>query len=77
LINAKNNGNYSKMSLAELVTKRAGAYAASKAGLEQFAKTVALEEASKGIRVNTVNPGFTRTEILLPEEDKLLDKVNR
>jgi NAD(P)-dependent dehydrogenase (short-subunit alcohol dehydrogenase family) len=39
----------------------ASAYAASKAALRLFAKSVALECASDGIRVNTVHPGGVRT----------------
>lgn len=38
-------------------------YAASKAGLEAFAKSVALEVASRGIRLNCVAPGFIETEM--------------
>ncbi len=38
-----------------------GAYGASKAALESFGRTMALEWAPKGIRVNTVAPGTIRT----------------
>lgn len=38
------------------------AYGASKAGLAQFAKTLALEWASIGVRVNAIAPGFIVTE---------------
>lgn len=38
-------------------------YAASKAGLEAFARSVALEVASRGIRLNCVAPGFIETEM--------------
>lgn len=37
------------------------AYSASKAGLEQFGRVLALEAAPLGIRVNTVAPGYIRT----------------
>lgn len=37
------------------------AYAASKAGLEQFSRVLALELAPAGVRVNTVVPGYIRT----------------
>lgn len=39
------------------------AYAASKAGLLGAAKSLALELRSKGIRVNTVSPGFVKTDM--------------
>lgn len=38
-------------------------YAASKAGIEAFSKSLALEIASRGIRVNCVAPGFIGTEM--------------
>lgn len=39
-------------------------YTAAKAGLEGLTRTMALEWASKGIRVNNVAPGWTRTEMV-------------
>jgi 3-oxoacyl-[acyl-carrier protein] reductase len=54
-------------------------YAASKAGLEAFSKSVALEVASRNVRSNCVAPGFIATEMTdaLTEEQKqrILDKV--
>lgn len=42
------------------------AYSISKAGLDQFTKCLALEVASKGIRVNSINPGvIINTQIQL------------
>jgi 3-oxoacyl-[acyl-carrier protein] reductase len=38
-------------------------YAASKAGLEGFSRSVAMEVASRGIRVNAVAPGFIVTDM--------------
>jgi 3-oxoacyl-[acyl-carrier protein] reductase len=47
-------------------------YAASKAGLIGFAKTVAKEVGSRGITVNTIAPGFIETDMTdaLSEEVK-------
>ncbi len=54
-------------------------YAASKAGTEAFSKSVALEVASRGIRVNCVAPGFIKTEMtdVLTEDQKkmMLSKI--
>ena len=48
-------------------------YAASKAGLVGFSKSVALELASRGVLVNVVAPGFIETDMTaeLPEEARL------
>ncbi|WP_049019733.1 SDR family NAD(P)-dependent oxidoreductase, partial [Burkholderia cenocepacia] len=40
-----------------------GAYGASKAAIERFTKTLALEMARFGVRVNAVAPGFVRSDL--------------
>lgn len=45
-------------------------YAASKAGLDALARSLALECASFGVTVNTVAPGFIDTPMLHPLDDK-------
>jgi NAD(P)-dependent dehydrogenase (short-subunit alcohol dehydrogenase family) len=47
-------------------------YAASKAALEGFARSLARELGPRGIRVNTLAPGFLKTDLsaTLPEEQR-------
>ncbi|MEM0996082.1 MAG: 3-oxoacyl-[acyl-carrier-protein] reductase [Bacteroidota bacterium] len=46
-------------------------YAASKAGMIGFSKSIAKEVGSRGIRINCIAPGFIATEMTasLPEDD--------
>ena len=44
-----------------------GAYAISKAALNQATRTMAYEFGPDGIRVNAVLPGYTRTPMLEPD----------
>jgi acetoacetyl-CoA reductase len=50
-------------------------YAASKAGLFGFTKSLALEMAQRGITVNTVAPGFIATEMVQAIPEAALAKV--
>jgi acetoacetyl-CoA reductase len=50
-------------------------YAASKAGLFGFTKSLALEMAQRGITVNTVAPGFIATEMVSAIPEAALAKV--
>jgi NAD(P)-dependent dehydrogenase (short-subunit alcohol dehydrogenase family) len=54
-------------------------YAASKAGVAAFTKSLAKELAGKGVTVNAVAPGFIETEMVegIPEKvrQRLLDQI--
>jgi len=52
-------------------------YAASKAGVESFTKTVARELASYNIRCNAVMPGFIDTPMVQTVPDKVIDKIKK
>jgi acetoacetyl-CoA reductase len=48
-------------------------YAAAKAGLHGFTKSLALEVASKGITVNTISPGYLRTQMVMKVPAEVLE----
>jgi acetoacetyl-CoA reductase len=51
-------------------------YSAAKAGIHGFTKSLALEVAKKGVTVNTVSPGYLRTQMVLEvPEDILKSKI--
>lgn len=50
-------------------------YAASKAGVAAFTKSLAKELAGKGVTVNAVAPGFIETEMVAGIPDKVKDRL--
>ncbi|WP_322819712.1 3-oxoacyl-ACP reductase family protein [Tepidiforma sp.] len=44
--------------------ERQGVYAATKAGLHQLTKVMALEWAERGVRVNAIAPGWVETDLV-------------
>lgn len=50
-------------------------YAASKAGLIGFTKSLALEMANKGVTVNAICPGFIETEMVAEIPAEILEKI--
>ena len=48
-------------------------YAATKAALFGFTKSLALEVASKGITVNTISPGYIETSMLAEVKEEVLN----
>ncbi|MBI2271802.1 MAG: acetoacetyl-CoA reductase [Bacteroidetes bacterium] len=50
-------------------------YAATKAGMYGFSKSLALEVAKKGITVNTVSPGYIGTAMVMAIKEDIRDKI--
>jgi acetoacetyl-CoA reductase len=50
-------------------------YTAAKSGIIGFTRTLALENAKKGIRVNTILPGYIETEMTNQLKPEIIDKV--
>lgn len=65
LVESKGNiVNVSSIAALSIIVNYSSAYSTSKAGLDHFTRCVALELAAKGVRVNTVNPGPVKTDIM-------------
>jgi acetoacetyl-CoA reductase len=47
-------------------------YSAAKAGMHGFAKSLAMEVASKGVTVNTISPGYIATDIVMAIPDEII-----
>jgi meso-butanediol dehydrogenase / (S,S)-butanediol dehydrogenase / diacetyl reductase len=54
---------------ARVASRGSGAYSASKAALAMLVATIAYEFGSRGVRANTVAPGWVRTEMADAEMD--------
>jgi glucose 1-dehydrogenase len=58
----------------------AAPYAASKGGMEMLTKTIALEVADKGIRINSIAPGAIATMMnvdILEDDNKRKEEENK
>ena len=74
----KRNGNIINISSVVGVVGNAGQsnYAASKAGIIGFTKSLAKELAPRNIRVNAVAPGFINTDMTSVLSDKVKENIN-
>ncbi len=50
-------------------------YAAAKSGMYGFTKTLALETAKKNITVNTISPGYIKTEMMEDIPEDIMEKI--
>jgi len=50
-------------------------YAAAKAGMHGFTKTLAVEVASRGITVNTISPGYIATDMVMAVAEDVREKI--
>lgn len=50
-------------------------YCAAKAGMLGFTKALARESAAKGITVNAIAPGYTRTEMVEKVPEKVMERI--
>ena len=50
-------------------------YAAAKAGMHGFTKSLALEVAKNGITVNTISPGYVKTDMIKSVTQAIRDKI--
>lgn len=52
-------------------------YAAAKAGMYGFTKSLALETAAKGITVNTISPGYIETDMIRAIDEEIREGIRK
>lgn len=63
--------------LADLPSPGVSAYAASKAALHGMAKSIAVENAMKGITINNINLGYSELGMISEVPSKFLDDIKK
>ena len=74
------DNNYGRIITISSINGRKGQfgqcnYSASKSALYGFTKSLALEVAKKGITVNTLSPGYIKTDMLASMKEDILDAI--
>jgi len=81
MVKRKNNGRIISMTsvVGQMGNAGQSVYAATKAGIIGFTKSIAKEVASRNITVNAIAPGFVKTEMtdaLTPEQQaKIMEQI--
>jgi acetoacetyl-CoA reductase len=80
VINGMRDRNYGRIVSISSVNGQKGQigqsnYAAAKAGIIAFSRTIAAENAKKGITVNVVAPGYIDTEMVQAVPPKVLESI--
>ncbi|WP_395059709.1 SDR family NAD(P)-dependent oxidoreductase [Flavobacterium sp.] len=63
--------------VAEMPSPGISAYAASKSALFGMSKSIAVENATKGITINTVNLGYSELGMISEVPDKFLEEITK
>jgi acetoacetyl-CoA reductase len=74
------DNNYGRIVTISSINGRKGQfgqcnYSASKSALYGFTKSLAQEVAKKGITVNTVSPGYIKTEMIASMKEDILNSI--
>lgn len=80
VINGMKDRNYGRIINISSINGQKGQYgqvnyAAAKAGMHGFTKSLALEVAKHGITVNTISPGYVATDMVMAVPEDIRDKI--